>query len=256
VTDSTQPDPARPRTAAILVAALVAAMMLAGADTARAGFITVASKTLAELDAGDTLSTGGFQFSQFDLINAVGDGGAIPPNPASVIVVAGYDDVFGDVALQYLMSLNAASGQTLNLQFSFQATAPPGVEFDSVNMNVFGSSADGNGLVSVIETVLDRPTGPDAVALANLGASNQNGSLSDVLSRTQDLSLADSPVWVLTSINVTGGVAGSGQLSRFEQYFSNRIVPEPATATLAAAALATLAGMAYRRRRLARFGPR
>ena len=65
------------------------------------------------------LSFGDKIFSQFEFF-AFAAGGAITPDPTTVFVQGGEDDLTGDYILRFLMAWNAGSGQTLDAQISFK----------------------------------------------------------------------------------------------------------------------------------------
>ncbi|MEM7624812.1 MAG: PEP-CTERM sorting domain-containing protein [Planctomycetota bacterium] len=197
--------------------------------SADAGFIATTDRiSLDDLDDGQTLQVGDKIFGDFSF-SSFGTGGAIAPAAADLFVTGGIDTDTGDIGLKFEESWNAASGQTLNVNFDFTVmVAPEAPDFfiDGVSAILLNASATGNGVVNFSETVLDGPV--------------PAGDLLGVLSASVDAIFADiedgitfdpvKKIHVFKDISVTGGVQGSGHLSEFFQFYSQ--VPEPGSILL------------------------
>jgi hypothetical protein len=245
VSQTQVPSSVKPRACLAMVSVLAAVFTASAPGRADAGFVQVDSNSLSNLAGGASLSAQGVVYSEFRVLGAFADGDALPPNPAAVTVQAGFDSATALPGLGFVLSLTAAPLETVNLQILFRVTAPAAAPIEGVTLNLFGSSTTGSGMVTIAETVLDRPLGAMAADLANLGVANLAGTQFDVLTDHAELSAVTREIWILKDISVTGRRTGTAHLSRFEQYY--HVVPEPSVIALLASALAGF--MACRRRR-------
>jgi len=235
------------RKALLALSALTALAFLCGG--AQAGWMPLTGDpvSLESLD-GQCLIVEDKAFCQFDLFG-IGDGGAIAPDPGSVFVQAGWDDVTGDYGLRFLLSWNAGANQTVNANLNFQVAILDDPVWEDwyikdVSLVLANASATGTGLVSASETVWDGPI-PTGDLLASLSASKQE---SDGGAELVDWVEFDpvKMIWVRKDISITGGTGanGSAHLSEMFQFFSQ--VPEPASVLVF---IGTLGGLLARRRR-------
>ena len=184
----------------------------------------------------ECLIVGDKVFCKFDLFGK-GYGGAIAPNPSSVFVQGGWDDVSGDYGLRFLPSWNAGTNQTLNanLNFTVAILDDPAWEdwyIEDVRLILSGASATGTGLVSASETVWDGPI-PTGQVLASLSVSKQEFDGGAQLTDWAEFDPVKI-IWVRKDISIVGGTGqdGSAHLSEMFQFFSQ--APEPTSVALLA----------------------
>jgi len=172
-------------------------------------------------------------FYEFDLF-AFATGGALAPDPDTIFLQGGEDDVTRDIGLRFLMSLNAGTDQLINANLSFAVAVLPNTNLliEDASLLLTGASATGDGIVSISETILDGPV-PGGAVLASLSASKQSQDGGAAL--TDHIYFQPVPtIWVRKDISVSGGasLASSAHASEFFQFYSQ--VPEPATMALLA----------------------
>ncbi|MFZ0034254.1 MAG: PEP-CTERM sorting domain-containing protein [Sedimentisphaerales bacterium] len=177
-----------------------------------------------------TLIFGDKKFSEIDVFG-IGVGGAIAPTADSLLVQGGQND--GNYGLWFLLSWNAASGQSINADLNFKVSVLPGSDeyIKDVELVITGSSATGTGVVNVGETVWDAPF-PDGDVIASLSASKQAGDDGAYLVAHKEF-VPRKEIWIFSKdISITGGTNGSAHLSGLFQFYSQTQVPEPATVCL------------------------
>lgn len=198
---------------------------------ASAAWIPLTGDPVSLESLNGTITVGDKIFSEIDLIG-VSEGGALPPNEASVLVQGGQDSVTGDYGLRFVLSWNAFSGQTIDANLEFKVAIDPDPQYEDfyikdVTMILINAAATGSGGVIANETVLDTPVGPGQnPPLASLSVSKQANDGGVNLLDAAEFALVKE-IWVYKDIAVTGGLDGAASLSGFYQYFSQ--IPEPAT---------------------------
>ena len=199
------------------------------APLASAAWIPLTGDPVSLESLSGTITVGDKIFSEIDLIG-ISEGGALPPNEASVLIQGGQDSGTGDYGLRFVLSWNAFSGQTIDANLSFKVAIDPAYEefyIKDVTMILINAAATGSGGVIANETVLDTPVGPGQnPPLASLSVSKQaNDGGVNLLDAAEFTPVK--AIWVYKDIAVTGGLDGAAGLSGFYQYFSQ--IPEPAT---------------------------
>jgi len=234
-------------------------LSLSVVSQARAGFIATTGQTpLSEFTPQSTLVVLDKEFFGFDFTNIGFGGGAVPPDPAGVVITGGFNDQnndstwqFGeDIVLRINLGFGVGSGQTQNMTLRFGVRVLndyPNAYIKDVGLEATGISALGNGVVNVSESVLDAPP-PGSVPLINpnlqIGADSNGAVFTDY--REFD---PVKEVFIVKDISLSGGTATSGpstaHISEIFQSFSQ--VPEPAS--IALVGLGSLMMLSSRRNR-------
>ena len=203
--------------------------------------------SLASLE-GESIIVGDKEFADFELIG-IGQGGAIAPDPAAVLVQGGWDAVTGDYGLRLVLSWGVGSGQIIDANLSFTVAILPDLPqwedwyIEDSGILLTGVSATGTGVVIAGETVWDGPI-PNGGVLASLSVSKQQldgGAYLVDWAVFRPVKMA----WVRKDILVAGGtgLGGAAHLSEVFQFYSQ--VPEPTAVAIIAIGAAVL----LRRRR-------
>ena len=196
--------------------ALAVLLALGMQQSLLASFITSDSATMSDLLAGDSLLAGGAEFSDWQLNNNLGVGGALEIDPATVTVQAGTDG--NQVGLWFLLGSAVGPGQIVDLDLTYKVTSS--VPLTSALALIDGAAANGTGVVSMSEVLFESfpgiPVG--SMSVSTLDAQN----LADQTAFDPALGM----VVVRKDIVLTGGTAGTASLSSFFQLYEQ--VPEPA----------------------------
>ena len=184
--------------------------------------------SLASLE-GESIIVGDKEFSDFELIGG-GQGGAIAPDPAAVLVQGGWDAVTGDYGLRFVLSWGVGSGQIINANLNFTVAIldlPQWEDWyiEDCGIVLTGASATSTGVVNASETVWDGPI-PNGGVLASLSVSKQQldgGAYLVDWAVFRPVKM----VWVRKDISIAGGTGpgGAAHLSEVFQFYSQ--VPEP-----------------------------
>jgi len=177
---------------------------------------------------GGSLVFGDKELSEIELFG-IGTGGAIAPDACSVFVQGGWDNATGDYGLQFLLSWNAFSGQTVSANFNFKISVLDANSIKDVSLYLTGVSATGTGGINIGETVWDAPF-PEGNVIASLSCSKQANDGGAYLVDYADFAPVKE-IWIHSKdVSITGGTNGAAHLSEFYQFYSQ--IPEPATVCL------------------------
>ncbi|MGA1979023.1 MAG: PEP-CTERM sorting domain-containing protein [Sedimentisphaerales bacterium] len=209
----------------IILSCLICIML---ATSASAAWVSLTDVFPLSSLQGESLIFGDKEISEFTL-SGIADGGALPPNPATMTVQGGQDSITGDYGLKFNFSWNAGPGQTVNATLDFKVSVRDGYDdyfIKDVTLDITGASADGNGVVNVGEDVRDVSNNP----LVLLSCSAWQDSPAALLIDYAEFAPLKA-IWIHSKdVSITGGVSGSAHISEFYQYYSQ--VPEPATLVL------------------------
>ncbi len=204
--------------------------------------------TMAQLLAGGSITVDDKLFFNFRGFNSFATGGAAPVNPATILVTGIFDVVDGPGLSFQSAAFFVTSGQTQDTVFFFDVLVlTPGVTAIVDNsLELIAFAVSGDGRISIAETVvdengafvtsklvfLDPPAVPIIKDVKTFGPQ-------DFLSIRKDIGLS-------------GGASGAAFLSDFDQQFSQIVIPEPATLTMAGLGILGVVGYGWRRRRFAK----
>jgi hypothetical protein len=215
----------------IILSCLISIML---ATSASAGWVPLTGDPVPISSLPDGILTFGDKMLSEIYVFGTGTGGAIAPTADSISVQGGYDDANGDYGLWFLLSCNAFSGQTINATLNFKISVLPSYDANyikDVKMYITGASATSSGGVNIGETVRNAPP-PEGSDIALLSCSVQESG-AKLYDHEEFAPLKEIWIWS-KDISITGGtdLDGSGHLSGFLQFYSQSIVPEPATLVL------------------------
>jgi len=233
--------------------ACLAVLSLAAFAPVQAAFIPFANPVALSALPNGQLTVGDKLFSMFQL-DALSFGGSIAPNPATFFVQGGQDSITNDFGLRFLLAINTASGQSTSANLTFKVTVLDPqflIGGAGVGMVLSGSSANGNGVVNISETIFANSS-PNSPILGSLSVSKQfNSPLADLQQNT-NLTVPSNMIFVRKDISVTGGQVGAAHLGEFFQFYHQVIIPEVSTFTLGILSLAMVGTMGifrkYRRK--------
>jgi hypothetical protein len=227
------------RSSRIILSCLIGALLV---TVASAQWVPLTdSVPLSSLQGGPFIF-GDKMLSEISLSEGIGEGGAIPPTSASLLIQGGQDSVTGDYGVKFNLSWSAISNQIVSASVSFKVSILPGYDdyfIKDVAMYLTGVSANGTGGVHISETVWDVPFGNVIASLSCSKQANDGGAY--LADRAEFAPLKE--IWIYSKdISVAGGTNGSAHISEFYQFYSQ--IPEPMTI-----ALLGLGGLLLRRRR-------
>lgn len=226
-----------------LVIFLSLSCLLAGTASAGWSPLTGDPVPLSSL-FGEGIIVGDKEISEIDIFG-FSAGGALAPDYDTVFVQGGQDTASGDYGLRFLLSWNAGPNQVVNANLHYKVSILPQYEdmyIKDVRLMLLGVSATGNGLVSVGETIMDKPFGDVLASLSSSKTEMDGGS--KLIAGSEFAPVKE--VWIYSKdISITGNSEGTAHLSEFYQFYSQ--IPEPATVCLLGFGAATL--ISFRRRR-------
>ena len=205
------------------------------ACSAQANWIPIGDMVSVSSLPSEGLRVGDKLFSDFD-VTGMADGGAHIPTPDSILVQGGQETITGDYGLQFRLAWTVGTEQIINANIDFKVSILP--EYDPWLMEdavlfLMTAGATGTGVVSVSELIYDAPfLGNCITALDTSREENDNGK--DLIDRSEfclDLQpVLTKEIWVETGIIISGGDAGTAQLTEVFMLYSQ--IPEPATVLL------------------------
>ena len=198
-----------------LLALVVGCVVLTSATNA--SFVVTSSDTLDILSDGASLTAAGTVFSMWTVGLSTASGGAIPIDPAMVVVQAGLKDgQASQPGVQFLLGAGADLGQAVNVDFEYQVASL--LPIASASALLDGAAGNLDGVVTLMEEI----QGPGVLAALAVNT--------DSLANLFDQELLTTPNTVVTVVNdlvVTGNATGTASVSSMFQLYE--LVPEPST---------------------------
>ena len=218
---------------ALVLLSLSISILIAG--SAQAAWVPIGDLVPISSLPSEGLRVGDKLFTEFD-VSPIAAGGAFAPSADSVFVRGGQNDETGDYGLQFRLAWIVGSEQLINANIDFKVSVLPGYDpwfMEDAVLFLMSAGATGTGSVSANEIIYDSSFMGNPLAALDVSREFGDGG-SDLINHSQ-FELDNEPamvkeIWVETSIIISGGTAGTAQLSEVYMLYSQ--VPEPTTIIL------------------------
>ena len=205
------------------------------ASSAQAAWVPLTEMIPISAIPTDGLVVGDKIFSDFDL-TAIAAGGAFVPSADSVLVCGGQNTDTGDYGLQFRLAWIVGTEQLINANIDFKVSIAPGYDqwfIEDAVLFLMTAGATGTGAVNATELIYDSSFMGNCLAALDVSREFGDGG-SDLINHSLFL-LDGEPalvkeIWAETGIIISGGTAGTAQLTEVFMLYSQ--VPEPATILL------------------------